>query len=149
MKIAVLSSTVVLAACCSHAATLVDWFTLDAGGGAQDSANYTINSTIGQGDVGAVAGFSASYQSVTGFWAVENFGPASGRPALSIAANGLDVIISWPSPSSGYVLEQTDSLDVLPAAWSTTGALVADDGVLKSVTLPHLAAKRFYRLRRN
>ena len=130
------------------AQTSIDWFTLDAAGGAQSSANYVINFTAGQNDVGPTILNSANYRIIPGFWALEDMGPATGLPELSIALLGPRVILSWPSPSTGFVLEQTDSLNVLPAAWSNTPGLVSDNGFIKSLTLPHDLSKRFYRLRR-
>ena len=41
------------------AQTTIDWFTLDAAGGASSSAIYLINSTAGQNDVGSSAQASA------------------------------------------------------------------------------------------
>ena len=126
----------------------IDWFTLDAGGGVQSSASYVINFTVGQSDVGPTVLNSANYRIIPGFWALEDMGPATGLPELSIALSGPRVILSWPSPSAGFVLQHTDSLNVLPAAWSETPGVVSDDGFIRSLTLPHDLAKRFYRLRR-
>ena len=132
----------------ASAASAIDWFTLDAGGGTQSSANYLANFTAGQTDVGPTVLASANYRIIPGFWALEDLGPATGLPELSIALNGANVILSWPSPSTAFVLEQTDSLNVLPASWSNTPGAVSDNGFIKSITVPHNIAKRFYRLRR-
>jgi len=132
----------------AHAQSAIDWFTLDAGGGAQSSANYVVNFTAGQTDVGPTVQTSANYRIIPGFWALENMGPATGLPELSIALSGPRVILSWPSPSAGFVLQHTDSLNVLPAAWSDTPGVVSDDGFIRTLTLPHDLSKRFYRLRR-
>lgn len=130
------------------AQSAIDWFTLDAAGGAQSSANYVINFTAGQTDVGPTVISSANYRIISGFWALEDVGPATGLPELSIALSGVNVVLSWPSPSTGFVLQHTDSLNVLPAAWSDTPGVVSDNGFIKSLTLPHNLSKRFYRLRR-
>lgn len=132
-----------------RAQSSIDWLTLDAAGGAQSSANYTINFTAGQNDVGNTAPASASYRIIPGFWALENLGPATGVPVLTITLFGPRVILSWPSPSTGFVLQETDSFNVLPAVWGNTPGVVSDNGFTKSLTLPHDQAKRFYRLRRN
>jgi len=130
------------------AQSAIDWFTLDAAGGAQSSANYVVNFTAGQNDVGSTEVSSANYRIIPGFWALEDMGPATGLPELRIALSGPRVILSWPSPSAGFVLQHTDSLNTLPAAWSDTPGGVSDDGFIKSLTLPHDLSKRFYRLRR-
>ena len=140
--------TALLLACTARAQPTVDWLTLDAGGGVQISANYTANFTLGQFDVGAAGSSSARYRIITGFWALQDFGPARGRPELSIVVSGPNVILSWPSPSTGFVLEQTDSLNAIPATWSDTMGLVSDNGLIKSITIAHDVAKRFYRLRK-
>ena len=132
----------------ARAQTTINWFTLDAAGGAHASANYLVNFTAGQPDVGTNAPSSANYRIIPGFWALDDLGPADPRPELSIVLSGPNVILSWPSPSTGYVLQQTDSLDTLPAAWSNTVAIISDNGVLKSLSVPHNVAKRFYRLRK-
>ena len=130
------------------AQTTIDWFTLDAAGGAQTSASYVVNFTAGQNDVGSSVLTSANYRIIPGFWALEDMGPVTGLPELSIALSGPRVFLSWPSPSTGFVLQHTDSLDTLPAAWSDTPGVVSDDGFIKTLTLPHNLSKRFYRLRR-
>lgn len=127
----------------------IDWFTLDGGGGAQNSANYLVNSTVGQNDFGSGASTSANYQIIPGFWAAENMGPASSLPELTIVLSGPNVTISWPSPSPGFVLQQSDSLDTIPASWTDTLGAINDNGTIKSITVSHDVAKRFYRLRRN
>ena len=132
----------------AHAQSAIDWFTLDAGGGAHSSANYVANFTAGQMDVGSTFLNSANYRIIPGFWALEDLGPATGLPELSITESGPNVVLSWPSPSTGFVLQHTDSLNVLPAAWSDTPGLVSDNGFIKSLTLPNNLSKRFYRLRR-
>lgn len=125
----------------------IDWSTMDASGGAQGSASYIVNSTVGQSDVGAPASTSANYRMVTGFWALEDIGPANGLPALSIALKESNVVISWRSPSAGFILQQTDSLEAIN--WVDTPAAVSDNGFERNVSLPADVAKRFYRLKRN
>jgi hypothetical protein len=131
-----------------RAQSVIDWFTLDAGGGAHSSASYLVNFTAGQNDVGPTVASSANYRIVPGFWALEDLGPADGLPELGIALSGANVILSWPSPSSGYVLQHADSLNTLPATWFDTPGAVSDNGFIRSLTIPHNLSKRFYRLRR-
>jgi len=132
----------------TRAQSVIDWFTLDAAGGAQSSASYVLNFTAGQNDVGPTVVSSANYRIIPGFWALEDMGPAVGVPELSIVLSGPRVILSWPSPSAGFVLQHTDSLNTLPAAWSDTPGVVSDNGFIKSLMLPHDLSKRFYRLRK-
>lgn len=127
---------------------VLSWFTLDAGGGAQASASYVLNATLGQGEVDGPAPASASYRIVPGFWALENLGPATGLPELTVTRSGANVILSWTSPATGFVLEHTDALDALPGSWSNTTGVINDNGSVKTLTVPHNLAKRFYRLRK-
>jgi len=148
MKKFLISTALVALALTVRAQTSIDWFTLDAGGGAHSSANYVINFTAGQNDVGAMEAASASYRIIPGFWALEDMGPATGLPELSIVLSGANVILSWPSPSTGFVLQFKDSFNPFSPAWADSPALVADNGFIKSVTIPHNLVSRFYRLRR-
>jgi hypothetical protein len=132
----------------ARAQSVIDWFTLDAAGGAQSSPRYVVNSTIGQTDVGPTVLASANYRIIPGFWALEDLGPANSLPVLGIVVSGANVILSWPSPSTGFVLQHTDSLNTLPATWFDTPGAVSDNGFIKSLTIPHNLSKRFYRLRR-
>ena len=138
---------ILASALAAQAQPVINWFTLDAGGGAQASASYILNATLGQGEVGGAAPASASYRIVPGFWALESLGPATGRPQLTVTLGGANVTLSWASPATGFVLEHTDSLDATPAAWSGTPGVINDNGSVKTLTVPHNLAKRFYRLR--
>jgi hypothetical protein len=69
-------------------------------------------------------------------------------PALSVRRSGRDIMVSWPSTdTSGLALEQAGAL-AAPASWVTNTALVTDDGVKKSVTLPATNNPQFFRLRK-
>jgi hypothetical protein len=127
----------------------IDWFTVDGAGGAQTSATYSVQFTAGQIEIGPAVTSSANYTITPGFWSAEDFGPGFVRPQLTIVMAGVNAILSWPSPSSGYVLEETDSIDSLPGSWANTGGSIADNGAIRSVSVPHAALKRFYRLRKN
>lgn len=144
-----LSSLLLLgaSALAAPAQPVINWFTLDAGGGAQASASYVLSATIGQGEVGGSTPASASYRLVPGFWALEGL-PATGLPQLNVTLNGANVLISWASPATGFVLEHTDSLDATPAAWSNTPGVINDNGSVNTIAVPHNLAKRFYRLRK-
>ncbi len=61
---------------------------------------------------------------------------------------GANVMLSWPSPSTGLVLQQKDSFNPPPPARADSLMLATDNGFIKSVTVPHNLASRFYRLSR-
>ncbi len=87
----------------------------------------------------------ASAPANTGFRGVD-FAPVAAAPpapALSITGSGGTVFVSWPSPSAGWILQQSDLLTT--GSW-TPSAGVVDSGMLKSLTLPNATGRRFFRL---
>jgi hypothetical protein len=65
-------------------------------------------------------------------------------PRLTIARLGANVIISWPSPSTGFRLEQNNLLGTIN--WTAVGLMPTDDGTTKSVTVSAWPGSNFYRL---
>lgn len=65
-------------------------------------------------------------------------------PILSIDKIGSDIVLSWPSPSTGYVLKENSNLSV--GNWTAVTATIADNGTTKSVTIASPTGKNFYRL---
>jgi hypothetical protein len=76
-----------------------------------------------------------------------HLGTSQPRPQVSITRSGANVIISWPSPSTGFVLEQNGNV-ANPNGWSGFGGTVNDNGQVKSVTVSALTGNVFYRLRK-
>jgi hypothetical protein len=148
MKSTLLSVSFAVVAAGVSAQSAIDWFAFDAGGGAQSSANYVINSSASPAQVGPGVPSSANYRILPGFWALDNLGPATGLPELSITLSGANAVLSWPSPSTGFVLQHSDSLAAPPAAWTDTPGVVNDNGFIKRISIPPNLAGRFYRLRR-
>jgi hypothetical protein len=69
---------------------------------------------------------------------------APGGPLLTIAESGNGVVISWLSPSTGFVLQENTSAD--SANWNNVLTTPNDDGTTKSVTVNPATENRFYRL---
>jgi hypothetical protein len=67
-------------------------------------------------------------------------------PNLAIALSGADVIISWPAPSTGFVLEENTSLSGA-TAWATVTGTPTVVGGQNTLTLTRTGAARFFRLR--
>ena len=66
-------------------------------------------------------------------------------PALAIRRSGNSLVVSWPSPSAGFGLQQNS--DACSAAgWSGCGYPITDDGTNKSITISLPAGKLFFRL---
>jgi len=70
-------------------------------------------------------------------------------PPLSIARNASTLSLSWVTPETGMLLQQTDLLSTRPS-WSDTTNSVSINGLTNLVqpTIANEIAKRFYRLRR-
>jgi len=68
--------------------------------------------------------------------------PAS--PSLLIRRTKFSITISWPSPSTGFGLQDKTALD--GGTWKDCSQTPDDDGTTKSVTLPIGTGNSFYRL---
>jgi hypothetical protein len=66
-------------------------------------------------------------------------------PRLVITRSGTSVILSWPSPSTGFALQQTMSLK--PTNWTSVSQTTSDDGIIKSVTIGPATGNVYYRLK--
>ncbi len=67
------------------------------------------------------------------------------QPVLQVAVQNGQVVLAWPTPSAGFILEQAASIPV--GSWTpvlSTPAIVGQD---KVVTLPTSDTAKFYRLR--
>jgi len=79
-----------------------------------------------------------------GFWGI--VAPISSPvPKLTVTRSGADIVICWPSPSSGFLLEQNSTLD--PGGWTTVGTTPSDDGTTKCITISPPTGTHFYRLK--
>jgi hypothetical protein len=72
------------------------------------------------------------------------FNPLPG-PSLSIIRSNNDVIVSWPYPSTGFVLQENSNVGT--TNWTNVAQLPSDDGTNRSVTISPPTDNRFYRLR--
>jgi len=122
----------------ANAQYAIDWFTLDGGGGASSGGSFTLTGTIGQPDAGTLSGGNYTLQG--GFWA-GIVGPATGEaPTLFVQLIGNSIIISWSPATSGFTLEQTDSL-------SSPSWLAGPTGN-PSAPIPTGSGTKFYRLKK-
>jgi hypothetical protein len=102
------------------------------------SANTLISVT----DTGAASGFTviATAAANTVFRGVAM---APQPPPLTIVRSGGNVMVSWPSPSSGWQLQTNQ--DLTKTNWGISGATVTDNGTTKSVVITP-AGQQFFRL---
>jgi hypothetical protein len=72
-----------------------------------------------------------------------------GAPRLAIALNPqLSTInVSWPSPSTGWDLQQNTN-SVSSVNWSNVTATIQDDGTTKTLIVNPPTGNRFYRLQK-
>ena len=121
----------------------IDWFTVDGGGGTSTGIVYSVSGTIGQPDAGsAMSGGNFSVDG--GFWGIFAV-PTPGAPLLAIARTPTNTVaVSWPSPSTGFVLQQ--NANVATTNWVAATESVTDNGTNKFVIVNPPAGNRFYRL---
>jgi hypothetical protein len=121
----------------------IDWHTIDGGGGASTGGVYSISGTIGQPDAGVMSG--GSYSLAGGFWGIIGIVQIPDGPLLTIHRTQTNsVVISWPSPSTGFSLQQ--ATDLTTSTWNAPTESVSDNGTNKFIIVNPPAGNRFYRL---
>jgi len=123
----------------------IDWFKVAGGGGTSSNGQYAVSGTIGQAD--ANTGMSGgSYMLAGGFWsfiAVQT----PGAPVLSIFRTSTNtVVVAWPAPSTGFVLQQKNDLNTGSWINVTTPPVVV--GNTNEVMVTPLLGKNYYRLQK-
>ena len=126
----------------------MDLFKIGGGGGTSTGGTFTVAGTMGQPDAGEASG--GPFSLMGGFWPVtETQLPDS--PLLSIAKAGQAIVVSWPKPADGFVLDQATALAspssstswlVVPAASYQTNATHI------FINVPAPSGNAFYRLRK-
>jgi len=125
----------------------IDWQTIDGGGGTSTGGVYTINGTIGQPDATATPMTGGNFSLVGGFWSFLSVVQTPGAPLLTIRLTATNtVVISWPSPSTGWTLQQNTG-NIATLNWNNA-ATPADNGTIKYVIINPPTGARFYRLSR-
>jgi len=121
----------------------IDWFKIAGGAGTCTGAVYQISGTIGQPEAsGAMTG--GNYSLTGGFWSLVFVVQTAGAPTLTITRMGHSAKVSWPSPSTGFVLQQNSNL--VTTNWPASGFTISDDGTSKSITIPSPEGNLFFRL---
>jgi hypothetical protein len=70
----------------------------------------------------------------------------SGQPELSVSRTTTSAVaVSWPSPSTGWVLQQNTNA-VSSANWSNVTSGIQDDGTIKTFSADPATGNCFYRL---
>jgi len=148
MRTSISKTLFVTCVCCCCAAAFaqysIDWSTIDGGGGTSTGGVYAVSGTIGQPDAGTMSG--GNYSLTGGFWSLISVVQTAGAPLLTVTHSGNNVIVSWPSPSTGFTLQQNSNL-ATPGGWAASGYTVSDNGTTKSITLTSPTGNLFFRLK--
>ncbi|MCX6916117.1 MAG: hypothetical protein NT167_24250 [Verrucomicrobia bacterium] len=119
----------------------IDWFTVDGGGGTTSDGVYEITGTIGQPDAGSV--IAGNYVIEGGFWS--DLEPVPSAPDLTIERmSPSSVLLAWPAPSNGFMLQQNTNLTTTNWVAVTNPPVVVNGE--KQVTVSPLVGNRYYRL---
>jgi len=119
----------------------LDWHTI-GGGSTSTGGVFAVSGTVGQPNAGKMSGGSFSIQG--GFWAILPV-QVPGEPLLTITRTMTNtVMISWPSLSNGFALQQSSNLNA--SNWSTPAESVNDNGTNKFIVVNPPSGNRFYRL---
>jgi hypothetical protein len=122
----------------------IDWFTIDGGGGTSSGGIYSVSGTIGQPDAGHSSGGNFTVEG--GFWGIIAAVQSPGAPLLTIRLTSTNTVaVSWPSPSTGFVLQQNTN-GVATVNWSNAPGTILDDGTTKTLVVNPPAGNRFFRL---
>jgi hypothetical protein len=124
----------------------IDWFTIDGGGGVSTGGVYQVSGIIGQPDAGAAMA-GGSYSVTGGFWSLIAAVQTPGAPLLTISLTHTNTaVVSWPSPSTEYVLQQNSSVGT--TNWTDVGLSPNDNGTTKILVVPASPGSKFYRLKK-
>ncbi|MBI1175879.1 hypothetical protein GC207_00410 [bacterium] len=126
----------------------IDWYSIDGGGGTSTGGNYTLTGTIGQTDAGTLSG--GNYTLTGGFLSIVTAIQTPGAPRLKVTRSGNDVVVSWPDPSTDFVLQVTGSLATPSSStiWSTSGAQVSTNNGEKQITISSPVGNKYFRLQK-
>lgn len=124
----------------------IDWYSIDGGGGTSSGGNFTLTGTIGQPDAGTAAG--GNYTLTGGFMSVVTVIQTPGGPLLKVTRQGNSVIISWPDPSTDFVLQETDALATpsVNTSWGNNLGAITISGGEKRVTIAAPVNYKYFRL---
>ncbi|MBN2507085.1 MAG: hypothetical protein JXQ71_10355 [Verrucomicrobia bacterium] len=124
----------------------IDWYSMDGGGGTSTGGVYTVTGTMGQPDAGAISGGTYALQG--GFWGIVAAVQTPGAPYLTVARSNHVVVVSWPLPAEGWVLQWTDALPQVSSPWSEISPPYATNGPTLQFVEPTPVGNKFYRLQK-
>jgi hypothetical protein len=147
LAIAIASMTLVFSGTVRAQSYSINWYAIGGGGGSSSgttgSTNYTLTGTIGQPATATMAG--GAYSVTGGFWSIIAAVQTAGAPLLSIVKSGTQAVISWSSPATGFVLQQSSTL--LPTSWANSSVVLTTNNGTISATVPATSGFEYFRLR--
>jgi hypothetical protein len=121
----------------------INWHKV-SGGGTTTGGVYSASGTIGQPDASGAMSIG-NYSLTGGFWSLISVVQTPGAPTLTITYSGGNVILSWPTNTTGFVLQST--LNLVPAAsWSGVSPSPVVVNARNTVTNAITGAGKVYRL---
>jgi len=109
-------------------------------GGRPVSTEFTLPAAVNQGG-------GATYSLVVVANGISSDPMLFPAPGLTIRRTTTNTVaVSWPSPSTGFVLQQNGNLS--PISWVNTSQTPADDGTTKSVLSKPTTGNLYFRLKK-
>lgn len=88
-----------------------------------------------------------NYTLTGGFWSIVAAVQMPGAPVLRIIRTATNtVVVAWPNPSTGFILQQTSDLN--SSSWTEVSTLPVVVGGEKQLIVSPPAGSRFYRLQK-
>lgn len=122
----------------------VDWFKIAGGGGLSSGGAYSLSGTVGQPDAGTLTG--GNYTLAGGFWSIITAIQEPGAPLLTVTRSNNFSVISWPSSSTGFVLQENTNLGT--TNWITSAQTTSTNNGQVSVVAPATVGYKFFRLKK-
>ena len=113
-------------------------------GGTSTGGVYQVSGTIGQPDAGPTMS-GGNYSVDGGFWSIIAAVQTPGAPLLSFTRSNSNVIVFWPLPSTGFVLQENPVIN--STNWTDVGTSPTTNGPNLQVVVTSPLGNRFYRLR--
>ncbi len=121
----------------------IDWHKVAGGGGTSTGGVYSVSGTAGQHDAGGPL-TNGVYSLTGGFWSFVAV-QTPGAPPLTILGTTTNaVLVTWPSPSPGYALQQNS--DINTTNWLPVLPAPVDNGTTKTVIITPPSGRKFFRL---
>jgi hypothetical protein len=122
----------------------IDWHKIAGGQGTSTNGRFSVTGTVGQPDAHGTAS-GGNYSLTGGFWSFISAVQTPGSPELSISIHSPQAaLISWPAPSSGFVLQQNSTLN--PGTWMDVTNSVTSLPVVNQIEVTFTQGHTFYRL---